>query len=99
MTENKGLIGACGTISPLVLLLPNRSNRGKKYVLMTMYKHCSIEQNKERAVGADVVKLFIAGGGARIGDSGEGDGGVKEGRRQRVAVRRLNFLIRNKSNK
>ena len=83
--ENKGLIGTCGAISPLVLLLLNRSNRGKKYVLMTMHKLCSIEQNKERAVGADMVKLFIASGGARIGDSIEGDGGVEEGRRQRVA--------------
>lgn len=77
MTENKGSIEACGAISPLVSLLLNGFNRGKKYVLMTMYKLCSIEQNKEGAVGADEVKLFTAGGGARIGDSGEGDGGVE----------------------
>ena len=32
-----------------------------------------------------MVKLFTAGGGARIGDNGEGNGSVEEGRRQRVA--------------
>nr|GMD47260.1 U-box domain-containing protein 4 [Ipomoea batatas] len=44
--KNKLSIGACGAIPPLVALLINGSNRGKKDSL----KLCSVKLNKERAV-------------------------------------------------
>ena len=42
-----------------------------------MYKLCSIEHEKERVVSASRVKLFTVGGGAGIGDNGEGTGGFE----------------------
>jgi hypothetical protein len=43
----------------LVSLLINGSNRGKKDALTTLYKICSIKQNKERAVIAGAVKPLV----------------------------------------
>ncbi|CBI33305.3 unnamed protein product, partial [Vitis vinifera] len=57
--DNKISIGACGAIPPLVSLLLNGSNRGKKDALTTLYKLCSMKQNKERAVSAGAVKLLV----------------------------------------
>ncbi|KAI7757436.1 hypothetical protein M8C21_014341, partial [Ambrosia artemisiifolia] len=73
--ENKNSIGACGAIPPLVSLLINGSNRGKKDSLTTLYKLCSIKANKRRAVSAGVVKplveLVVA-----AGEGGEEQGAV-----------------------
>ncbi|CAN4089981.1 unnamed protein product [Withania somnifera] len=57
--ENKLSIGACGAIAPLVVLLINGSNRGKKDALTTLYKLCNVRLNKERAVSAGVVKPLV----------------------------------------
>lgn len=46
--------------TPLVALLLNGSNRGKKDALTTLYKLCSIKCNKERAVSAGAVKPLVA---------------------------------------
>ncbi|XP_019053280.1 PREDICTED: U-box domain-containing protein 4-like [Nelumbo nucifera] len=55
---NKVSIDACGAILPLVSLLLNGSNRGKKDALTT-YKLVSMKQNKERAVNAGAVKPLV----------------------------------------
>ncbi|CAN4106683.1 unnamed protein product [Withania somnifera] len=57
--ENKLSIGACGAIAPLVVLLINGKNRGKKDALTTLYKLCSVRLNKERSVSAGVVKPLV----------------------------------------
>lgn len=60
----------------MVSLLVNGANRREKDALRMMYKLCSIKQNKERVVTTGTVKMFTVGGGAGIGDSREGNGGV-----------------------
>ncbi|KAL7222133.1 hypothetical protein ACSBR1_023947 [Camellia fascicularis] len=57
--ENKISIGACGAISPLITLLMNGSNRGKKDAMTTLYKLCTVKVNKERAVMGGAVKAVV----------------------------------------
>ncbi|KAI8007702.1 Protein PIN-LIKES 6 [Camellia lanceoleosa] len=52
INENKISIVACGAIPPLITLLMNGSNRGKKDEMTTLYKLCTVKVNKERAVKA-----------------------------------------------
>ncbi|GMP46914.1 hypothetical protein CsSME_00014885 [Camellia sinensis var. sinensis] len=54
INENKISIEACGVIPPLITLLMNGSNRGKKDTMTTLYKLCTVKVNKERAVKAVV---------------------------------------------
>ncbi|THG00182.1 hypothetical protein TEA_003375 [Camellia sinensis var. sinensis] len=57
--ENKISIGACGAIPPLITLLMNGSNRGKKDAMTTLYKLCTVKVNKERAVKGGAVKAVV----------------------------------------
>ncbi|TKY49227.1 leucine-rich repeat receptor serine/threonine-protein kinase [Spatholobus suberectus] len=83
------LYGACGVILPLVSLLLGGSNRGKKDMLMTLYKLCSVRQNKERVVSArgkegvgkgrkeeeEWAKKGSGGGGDNVGSGNDSNGG------------------------
>ncbi|KAL7208018.1 hypothetical protein ACSBR1_029886 [Camellia fascicularis] len=57
--ENKISIRACGVIPPLITLLMNGSNRGKKDAMTTLYKLCTVKVNKERAVKGGAVKAVV----------------------------------------
>ncbi|MED6123601.1 hypothetical protein PIB30_050627 [Stylosanthes scabra] len=57
--ENKSSIGASGAIPPLVSLLMDNSSREKKDPLTTLYKLCSLKQNKEQAVSSDAVRPLV----------------------------------------
>ncbi|KAF5958976.1 hypothetical protein HYC85_000185 [Camellia sinensis] len=56
---NKISIGACREIPPLITLLMNGSNRGKKDAMTTLYKLCTVKVNKERAVKGGAVKAVV----------------------------------------
>ncbi|EYU33850.1 hypothetical protein MIMGU_mgv1a006199mg [Erythranthe guttata] len=66
--DNKLSIGACGAIPPLIALLINGSNRGKKDALTTLYKLCSVNLNKERAVSAGAARPLVG----LVGEQGTG---------------------------
>ncbi|KAM7503356.1 hypothetical protein LguiB_002260 [Lonicera macranthoides] len=75
--DNKISIEACGVIPPLVYLLINGSNIGKKDALTTLYKLCSVRVNKERAVSQGGEATGGVSVGVKDGAGGEGDGGVR----------------------
>ncbi|KAL9679124.1 hypothetical protein QQ045_016979 [Rhodiola kirilowii] len=71
--ENKVMIGASGAITPLVVLLSEGTQRGKKDAATALFNLCIYQGNKGKAVRAGVVptlmRLLTEPGGGMVDES------------------------------